>query len=103
MVAIDGLLDPEAGETLLAALDRWPAPPTPTTSAAHPSVALMPWPSSPAAPWKPAACPDRGVRPQLLVTVDLDSLLRPGGLDGEIGGTDALDPEACRRLACEGR
>jgi hypothetical protein len=44
-----------------------------------------------------------GVRPQLLVTVDLDSLLsHPGGLGGETGGTDALDPEACRRLACDG-
>jgi hypothetical protein len=36
------------------------------------------------------------------VTVDLDSLLGPGGLGGEIGGTDALDPETCRRLACDG-
>jgi hypothetical protein len=36
------------------------------------------------------------------VTVDLDSLLAPGGLGGETGGIDALDPEACRRLACDG-
>jgi hypothetical protein len=43
------------------------------------------------------------VRPQLLVTVDLDSLLsHPGGLGGELGGIGVLDPEACRRLACDG-
>ena len=47
-----------------------------------------------------------GVRPQLLVTVDLDSLLgHPGGLGGEAGEggwVGPLDPEACRRLACDG-
>jgi HNH endonuclease len=42
------------------------------------------------------------VRPQLLVTVDLDSLLGPGGVGGETGGPVPLDPEACRRLACDG-
>jgi hypothetical protein len=43
------------------------------------------------------------VRPQLLVTVDLDSLLgHPGGLGGETGGPVPLDPETCRRLACDG-
>jgi hypothetical protein len=46
-----------------------------------------------------------GVRPQLTVTVDLDSLLgRPGavGVGGEVGGAGPLAPEACRRLACDG-
>jgi Domain of unknown function (DUF222)/HNH endonuclease len=43
-----------------------------------------------------------GVRPQLLVTVDLDSLLGHPGLGGETCGTWPLDPEACRRLACDG-
>jgi HNH endonuclease len=39
----------------------------------------------------------------VLVTVDLDSLLgHPGGVGGEAGGTWPLDPEACRRLACDG-
>jgi HNH endonuclease len=42
------------------------------------------------------------VRPQLLVTVDLHSLLGPGGLGGEAGGGWPLDPETCRRLACDG-
>jgi hypothetical protein len=44
-----------------------------------------------------------GVRPQLLVTVDLDSLMgRPGTVGGDTGGAGPLDPEACRRLACDG-
>jgi Domain of unknown function (DUF222) len=44
-----------------------------------------------------------GVRPQLLVTVDLESLLgRPGALGGEAGWVGPLAPEACRRLACDG-
>jgi hypothetical protein len=46
-----------------------------------------------------------GVRPQLTVTVDLDSLLgHPGavGVGGEAGWAGPLAPEACRRLACDG-
>ena len=63
----------------------------------------MPWPSWPAATWRTANSPRRGgVRPQLLVTVDLDSLLsHPDGLGGETGGPWPLDPETCRRLACD--
>jgi hypothetical protein len=35
--------------------------------------------------------------------VDLDSLVgRPGGVGGETGGAAPLDPETCRRLACDG-
>jgi hypothetical protein len=44
-----------------------------------------------------------GVRPQLLVTVELDSLLsRSGGVGGQVGWAGPLAPEACRRLACDG-
>jgi hypothetical protein len=45
MVAVNGLLEPEAGQTLVAALE-------PVASAAP-----TPWPSWPAAPWKPATSP----------------------------------------------
>jgi hypothetical protein len=64
----------------------------------------MPSPNWPAAAWKPAGCPQAGgVRPQLLVTVDLDSLLgHSGALGGEAGWAGPLDPEACQRLACDG-
>jgi hypothetical protein len=44
-----------------------------------------------------------GSAPQLLVTVDLNSLVgHPGSLGGETGWAGPLDPEACRRLACDG-
>jgi hypothetical protein len=46
-----------------------------------------------------------GVRPQLTVTVDLDSLFgRPGAVavGGEVGWAGVVVPEACRRLACDG-
>jgi HNH endonuclease len=37
------------------------------------------------------------------VTVDLDGLLgRPGAVGGEPGWMGPLDPETCRRLACDG-
>jgi HNH endonuclease len=42
-----------------------------------------------------------GVRPQLTVTVDLDSLQGRTRLGGGID-TGALDAEGCRRLACDG-
>jgi Domain of unknown function (DUF222) len=57
MVALDGLLEPEAGQTLVAALEPLARP----TSAADPalvaSVGPMPWPSWPAAAWRPVGCP----------------------------------------------
>jgi hypothetical protein len=49
------------------------------------------------------AAQGRWVRPQLLVTVDLDSLLgRSGAVGGDLGWAGPLDAEACRRLACDG-
>jgi hypothetical protein len=44
-----------------------------------------------------------GVGSQLLVTVELASLLDPhGSLGGEAGWAGPLAPEGCRRLACDG-
>jgi hypothetical protein len=103
MVAVDGLLDPEAGQTLLAALEPLARP----TNASDPrsggqrradALTELARRSLEAGRLPQTA----GVRPQLLVTVDLDSLLGPGGLGGETGGTVPLDPETCRRLACDG-
>ena len=85
MVAVDGLLEAEAGQIVLAALEplarpadaarhpqRWPAP------RRRPDRAGPPQPGG-----RPAAPDPVGSGPQLLVTVDLDSLLghtrRPGG------------------------
>ena len=103
MVAVNGLLDPEAGQTLVAALDPLARPASADdtrtggqrradalTELARRSLEAGQLPQT------------GGVRPQLLVTVDLDSLLsHPDGLGGETGGPWPLDPETCRRLACD--
>jgi Domain of unknown function (DUF222) len=103
MVALDGLLEPEAGQTLLAAL----------ASLARPANAAD----------ERSACQRHadaltelarrtleggqlphagGVRPQLTVVVDLDRLLHPDrALGGELGWLGPLAPKACRRLACD--
>jgi hypothetical protein len=103
MVAVNGLLDPEAGQMLLAALDPLARP----TSAADPrsggqrrADALT---ELARRTLESGQLPQSGgVRPQLLVTVDLDSLLGPGGVGGDTDGVGPLDPETCRRLACDG-
>jgi hypothetical protein len=103
MLAVDGLLDPEAGQTLLAALeplarpgsaddDRsgWQRNADALTELARRSLEGGRLPRS------------GGVRPQLLVTVDLATLLGhhsvPGG---ELGWTGSVGAEATRRLACD--
>jgi Domain of unknown function (DUF222) len=104
MVAVDGLLEPEAGQMLPAALE----PLTRPTSATDPrsgsrrradALAEL------ARRVEGGRLPQTGgVRPQLLMAVDLDSLVGncgPGGLGGD-SDTGPLDPEACRRLACNG-
>jgi hypothetical protein len=69
-------------------------------TAAAISGGLMPWPSWPAAALEGGQLPQSGgVRPQLTVTVDLDSLLghphtpgAPGAVGGEAGGAGPLGP-----------
>jgi hypothetical protein len=103
MVAVDGLLEPEAGQILLAALE----PLTRPASAEDPRSAGQRQADALTELARRALEGGRlpqsgGVRPQLTVTVDLDSLVGgPGTLGGD---TDSgpLDPEACRRLACDG-
>jgi hypothetical protein len=104
MVAVDGLLEPEAGSIVLAALEPLARPANADdcrsggqrTADALTELARRQLEGG----WLPKA---GGVRPQLLVTVDLDSLLgRSGGLGGEVGWAGPPGPEACRRLACDG-
>jgi hypothetical protein len=104
MVALNGLLDPEAGQTLLAALEPLARPATADDDRNAGQRRADALAELARRTLESGRLPQTGgVRPQLLVTVDLDSLLsHPGGLGGETGGTDALDPEACRRLACDG-
>jgi Domain of unknown function (DUF222)/HNH endonuclease len=103
MVAIDGLLDPEAGQTVLAALEPLARP----ADADDPRLGGQRTADALAELARRALEGGRlpkvgGVRPQLLVSVDLDSLAgHPGGVGGDLGWAGPLDGEGCRRLACD--
>jgi Domain of unknown function (DUF222)/HNH endonuclease len=104
MVAVDGLLEPEAGQCVLAALEPLarPADATDTRSGSQRNADALT--ELARRTLEGGRLPQTGgARPQLTVTVDLDSLLgHPGAVGGEIGGVGPLDPEGCRRLACDG-
>jgi Domain of unknown function (DUF222)/HNH endonuclease len=104
MVAVNGLLEPEAGQTLAAALEPLARPATADDTRSGGQRRADALAELARRSLEGGRLPQSGgVRPQLLVTVDLDSLLgHPGGLGGETGGPVPLDPEACRRLACDG-
>jgi hypothetical protein len=104
MVAVDGLLEPEAGTTLLAALEPLARPADADDCRSGGQRTADALAELARRVLEGGGLPKAGgVRPQLLVTVDLDSLLgRPGGLGGEAGWPGPLAPAACRRLACDG-
>jgi hypothetical protein len=103
MVAIDGLLEPEAGQILLTALDPLARPTTAEdqrsgaqrradalTELARRSLEGGRLPNS------------GGVRPQVTVTVELASLLGHPDLPGADGEwVEPLPTETARRLACD--
>jgi hypothetical protein len=103
MVAIDGLLDPEAGETLLTALEPLARP---TMAEDERSAAQRN-----ADAFTELACRQLeggrlpqtgGVRPQVTVTIDLAALLGQPGLPGAEGGwVGPLPAATARRLACD--
>jgi hypothetical protein len=104
MVAVHGLLEPEAGHTLMAALEPLACPADaqdPRSGGQRRADALTELARQALEGGRLPRV--GGVRPQLTVTVDLDCLLgRAGGVGGEVGWAGPLDPEACRRLACDG-
>ena len=110
LVAVDGLLEPEAGTTLLAALEPLARPADAEDGRSGGQRTADALTELARRALEGGQLPQTGgVRPQLLVTVDLDSLLgHPGTLGGELGGAGGaggvgpLDPEGCRRLACDG-
>jgi Domain of unknown function (DUF222)/HNH endonuclease len=104
MVAVQGLLDPEAGQTLAAALEPLARPATAHDTRSGGQRRADALTELARRQLEGGRLPRAGgVRPQLLVTVDLDSLLgHPGGVGGEAGEGWPLDPEACQRLACDG-
>jgi hypothetical protein len=103
MVAVDGLLEPEAGQTLLAALEPLarPADAGDTRSGSQRNADALT--ELARRVLEGGRLPQTGgVRPQLTVTVDLDGLLdHHHAVGGEAGAVGPLDPEACRRLACD--
>jgi hypothetical protein len=103
MVAVGGQLDPEAGQTLLAALEPLtrPADANDTRSGSQRTADALTELArrSLEGGQLPRA---GGVRPQLNVIVDLASLHRqPGAVGGDGGGVGALSPQTCQRLACD--
>ena len=109
MVAVDGLLDPEAGEAAQAALAPLarPAGPDDARTAAQRRADALGELARQAL--QTGRLPQGGgLRPQLTVTIELASLLtEPGGLGGT-GGTGGvggwggtLPAETSRRLACD--
>ena len=94
MVAVDGLLEPEAGQTLLAALEPLARPATPTTRRSGSQRTADALAELARRSLEEGRLPQAGgVRPQLTVTVDLDSLLgRHDAVGGEVGGPGPLAP-----------
>jgi Domain of unknown function (DUF222) len=92
-VAVDGLLEPEAGETLLAALEPLarPASAEDDRSGGQRRADAL-WELARRA-LEPGRLPQTGgVRPQLTVTVDLDSLLGRPGPGGVVGRPPGRGP-----------
>jgi Domain of unknown function (DUF222) len=103
MVAIDGLLDAEAGETLLTALEPLARPTVADddrSGAQRNADALT---ELARRQLEGGQLPQiGGVRPQVVVTIDLASLLGKAGLPGGEGGwVGPLPAETVRRLACD--
>jgi Domain of unknown function (DUF222)/HNH endonuclease len=104
MIALQGLLEPEAGHLLVAALEPLARPADAQDERSGDQRRADALTELARRNLESSQLPQTGgARPQLLVTVDLDSLLgRPGALGGELGGMGPLSPQACRRLACDG-
>jgi Domain of unknown function (DUF222) len=100
MVAVNGLLEAEAGQMLLAALEPLARPhdAQDTRSGGQRRAELA------RRTLEGGRLPQSGgVRPQLLVTVDLDSLLGPGGVGGDTDGWDRWTPRAAGGWPVTGR
>jgi hypothetical protein len=101
MVAVNGLLEAEAGQTLLAALEPLARPATAQDTRSGGQRQADALTELARRSLEGGRLPQTGgVRPQLMVVVDLDSLQGRNPLGGDIG-LGGLDPAGCRRLACD--
>jgi hypothetical protein len=103
MVAIDGLLEPEAGETLLTALEPLARPASAEDDRSGSQRRADALAELARRALEGGRLPTGGgVRPQLTVTIDLASLLgHPGTAGGEVAWMGPLPTETARRLACD--
>jgi hypothetical protein len=103
MVAIDGLLDLEAGETLLTALEPLARPASAEDDRSGSQRRADALTELARRALEGGRLPNSGgVRPQLTVTIELASLLGQAGLPGGHGDwTGPLPAETVRRLACD--
>jgi hypothetical protein len=103
MVAVDGLLDPEAGETLLTALEPLARPTTAEDERSGAQRCADALTELARRALEGGRLPQTGgVRPQVIVTVDLASLLGHAGVPGGEGGwVGPLPAATARRLACD--
>jgi Domain of unknown function (DUF222)/HNH endonuclease len=102
-LALQGLLEPEAGAILLAALEPLARPHHAQDARSGDQRRADALVELARRTLEAGQLPTvGGVRPHLTVVVELDSLAGPGrGLGGDIGGAGPLTSEACRRLACD--
>jgi Domain of unknown function (DUF222) len=104
MVAVNGLLEPEAGQIVMAALEPLarPSDAGDTRSGSQRTADALTELSRRSLEGGHLPMTG-GVRPQLTVVVALETLLgQPGSPGGDLGGFGSLEPEGCRRLACDG-
>jgi hypothetical protein len=101
MIAVDGLLEAEAGQTLVAALEPLARPASAADARSGGQRRADALAELARRQLEAGRLPRTGgVRPQLTVLVELDSLQRRGTLGG-VTDTGPLGPEACQRLACD--
>jgi Domain of unknown function (DUF222)/HNH endonuclease len=102
MVAIDGLLEAEAGETLLAVLDPLARPASAEDARSGSQRRADALAELARRALEGGRLPQTGgVRPQVTVTIELASLLGHGLPGGEGSWSGPLPAETVRRLACD--
>jgi hypothetical protein len=102
MLAIDGLLDPEAGETLLTALEPLARPASAEDDRSGSQRRADALAELARRSLEGGRLPNSGgVRPQVTVTVDLAGLLAHHTIGGEGEWAGPLPAETVRRLVCD--